>query len=181
LNLPKLIDFAFFTLCLCLVGEYAHAQKIAREFVACEPLPTRWHFPRENELSDEWRQRIPGRAAFFESDMNGDGVADQIALGLRNDGTAEGLFVKLSGDKNSWKLIYKIPSTREQKLFMGIKELTPGNYRVVCVDDEACGKDGKRKIAVSSFLISYFRPGSSGALIYWDVAWQRWVTRWDSN
>ena len=158
---------------------------IAKENIA---LPDGWRFPTAEELSDEvGRKDSPTKFAKAVADFNGDGINDEAFLLKSTKFSGEGLFVRLSNNKNGFKWV-KLDVTDWGKeypkvnLSMGISVAKPGSYQTACGKGYfECEKGEPEVLKLKRTAIDYFKFESANSFFVWDEKSRSFKRIWMSD
>jgi hypothetical protein len=139
-------------------------------------LPIGWRFPTINELSDDsLRMKSSNKYIKAIADFNCDNILDEAYLLISIKSNSEGLFVRLSINKNEFKWIMLDSINRNDnyliKLSMGIDTVAPGRYPTACGKGYwECNKNENEPetLFIKNVALDYFLFESANSFYYWD-------------
>lgn len=148
-------------------------------------LPEGYRYPTDADRSGDWETfeaevPVPFRA---DADFNGDGLADQAWILLRDSGKGWGLFVFL-GQHDGEPVVHKleVDSGDSPAQRFGLDAVEPGQY------DTACGKgywdcepDEPEKLTLVLPGLDFFAFESANSFFWWNVKSNTFERTWMSD
>jgi hypothetical protein len=140
--------------------------------MAASQVQKQWPRPSQQDLdADAWRAASPSRFAEVTADLDGDGRADHVMLGVGRTGWNEAALIQLSSVLlDQWQpLTSMVHDQQSSRPVMGVRVASPGTYLTACGKDERkCTPGEPREVTLMYPGIEYFRYEGGSAYVFWD-------------
>lgn len=144
---------------------------------ACEI--SEWMAPDAIRVAQDWRNSQPDRFLLVRGEFDGDGLADEAELVVRD--RTVGVVVCFGGSSRSPVIAYQAP-VADGEIVVGIKPVRAGRYETACGKGYFdCGPGESPELVLTNTAIEFFKYESAESILYWDTAARSFKQVWLSD